>query len=81
MTLQVKALSKAINHQQIIEDISFDWAPGEIIGLVGRNGVGKTTLFRTLTNQYVAEQGQVLIDGQSTTRHPLQQRQLFFLDG
>lgn len=81
MTLQVKALSKAINHQQIIEDISFDWAPGEIIGLVGCNGVGKTTLFRTLTNQYVAEQGQVLIDGQSTTRHPLQQRQLFFLDG
>lgn len=45
MTLQVNKLSKKIDKHQIISNITFNWAPGEIIGLVGRNGVGKTTLF------------------------------------
>lgn len=80
MTLQVKQLSKQIDKRLIIEDISFEWAPGEIIGLVGRNGVGKTTLFRTMMNHYVANGGEVLVDGTSTLAKPALQQRLFFLD-
>lgn len=78
--LRVNKLSKTIDHRAIIEDISFDWRPGEIVGLVGRNGVGKTTLFRTMTNQYIADQGSVAIDDQKFTDVPAVQRQLFFID-
>lgn len=78
--LRVSELSKTINKNVIIEDISFDWQPGEIVGLVGRNGVGKTTLFRTMTQQYLADHGQVVIDDQDLTTVPAMQRQLFFID-
>lgn len=78
--LRVNHLTKQIERRQIIEDISFDWNPGEIVGLVGRNGVGKTTLFRTMTRQYVADTGQVLIDQHDLATDPAVQRQLFFID-
>ncbi|MCH5464983.1 ATP-binding cassette domain-containing protein [Levilactobacillus tujiorum] len=80
MTLQVTGLSKEIDGRQIIQDINFEWAPGEIIGLVGRNGVGKTTLFRTMMNHYVAEAGHVVVDGDDLQRVPVRQQQLFFID-
>lgn len=78
--LRVSKLSKTIDHRAIIEDISFDWQPGEIMGLVGRNGVGKTTLFRTMSRQYLPESGCVTIDDHDLVREPLYQRQLFFID-
>ncbi|KRL94805.1 ATP-binding cassette domain-containing protein [Levilactobacillus hammesii] len=80
MTLQVTGLSKQIDGRPIIQDINFGWAPGEIIGLVGRNGVGKTTLFRTLMNHYVAEAGHVSVDGDDIRQVPQRQQQLFFID-
>lgn len=80
MTLNVTGLSKEIGGQQIIQDITFEWAPGEILGLVGRNGVGKTTLFRSMMNHYVPEAGHVTVDGQDTQRVPSRQQQLFFID-
>ncbi|AKP64026.1 ABC-type multidrug transport system, ATPase component [Levilactobacillus koreensis JCM 16448] len=80
MTLQVTQLSKQINGRPIVEDISFQWTPGEIIGLVGRNGVGKTTLFRTMINQYVADAGKVTVDDHDIVTTPEEQRQVFFLD-
>lgn len=80
MTLQVTGLSKQIDGKQIIQGVSFGWAPGEIIGLVGRNGVGKTTLFRTLMNHYVAEAGHVSVDGDDIRQVPQRQQQLFFID-
>lgn len=80
MTLQVKNLSKQINGYTIITDISFKWAPGEIIGLVGRNGVGKTTLFRTMMNHYIPDKGQVLLDDQDMEQVSSRQREVFFLD-
>ena len=42
MSIQVKALSKRIDNREILRGITFTWQPGRIVGLVGRNGVGKT---------------------------------------
>ena len=41
--------------------------PGEAIGLMGRNGMGKTTLIRTLMGQVPARAGAVLVDGREVT--------------
>lgn len=80
MTLSVAGLSKEIGGRQIIQEITFEWAPGEILGLVGRNGVGKTTLFRSMMHHYVPEAGHVTVDGQDIQQVPSRQQQLFFID-
>lgn len=47
------------------KDISFDVAPGEILGLVGENGAGKSTLLNTLGGVVRPDSGQFLIDGET----------------
>ncbi|NBW50011.1 MAG: type I secretion system permease/ATPase [Betaproteobacteria bacterium] len=53
----------APNGPAILNDISFDVQPGEVIGVVGVSGAGKTTLMRLLQRLYTPESGRILIDG------------------
>ena len=46
--IQVVGLAKGYGAQILFEDISFTLGKGERVGLVGRNGTGKTTLFKIL---------------------------------
>ncbi len=59
--IQVVGLAKAYGEQEIFEDVSFNVNPGERIGLVGRNGHGKSTLFRIILAEETADRGSVLI--------------------
>ncbi|MDZ5252174.1 ABC transporter ATP-binding protein [Clostridium sp. LIBA-8841] len=49
----------------ILNDISFDVKPGEVIALVGETGAGKTTIVNLLTRFYDADSGDILIDNKS----------------
>ncbi len=49
--------------QEILQGLSFDVSPGEIIGVVGVSGAGKTTLMRLIQRLYTPERGRLLIDG------------------
>ena len=44
--LKAHNLVKSFNGRTVVNDVSFDVAEGEIVGLLGRNGAGKTTSFR-----------------------------------
>jgi ABC-2 type transport system ATP-binding protein len=46
-----------------LRDISFDVKQGELFGIIGPDGAGKTTLFRILTTLMLADQGQATVDG------------------
>lgn len=50
-------------YMPVLHNISFEVKPGEIIGLVGRSGAGKTTIINLICRFYEAQEGQVLIDG------------------
>ena len=49
--------------EPVLQDISFDLAPGRVMGLIGRTGSGKTTLSRLLFRLYDPEEGRVLLGG------------------
>lgn len=78
--MKVTNLSKTIDQKEILRNIHFELTPGEIVGLVGRNGSGKTPLFRTLSNQYLADTGEVWIHGENIFEQPQYKTELFFID-
>lgn len=80
MSLVIDKLSKQIDQRPTLDAISFEVQPGQIIGVIGRNGVGKTTLFRTINGQYLADHGAAMIAGQALTTHPELRTQLCFID-
>lgn len=53
-----------------VRDVSFQVAPGEVLGVIGANGAGKTTLFRTLAGVHPAKSGTIGLDGDDITTLP-----------
>lgn len=50
-------------HNPVLHDINIDVSPGEMIGLVGRSGAGKSTTINLICRFYIAQEGEILIDG------------------
>jgi branched-chain amino acid transport system ATP-binding protein len=63
--LSVRHVSKSFGGVRALQEITFDVAPGELIGLIGPNGSGKTTLINILSGHQSADRGDVLLDGRS----------------
>ena len=53
--LEVEGILKSFNSKQVLTDINLKCSTGEIIGILGRNGIGKTTLFQIIFGILSAE--------------------------
>lgn len=61
--LQVQNISRRYGSHLAVDDVSFTIKKGEIIGLLGHNGAGKTTIMKMLSGYLEADSGQILLDG------------------
>ena len=75
--LVVEQLSKKFGSKHVLDDISFTLEPEKIYGLLGRNGVGKSTLLNLLNGRLEADHGQILLGDQPVTRQDELLGQLF----
>tara|TARA_R110001592_G_scaffold127136_1_gene338717 strand:+ start:390 stop:1292 length:903 start_codon:yes stop_codon:yes gene_type:complete len=63
MSISVKHISKSYKKVNALKDVSFEVKSGELFGLIGPDGAGKTTLFRILTTLLIANEGVASISG------------------
>jgi len=68
--LEVRNLSVAYGQSRVLHAIELSVRPGEIVAMVGRNGMGKSTLMKSLIGVLPAVSGQVLIDGHDVAALP-----------
>ncbi len=62
--LQVESLSKRFGSTQALDRVSFTVLKGEVLGLAGENGAGKSTFVKILCGVYAADSGRILLAGQ-----------------
>ena len=72
--LEATNLHKSYAGREVVCGVSFHVDPGEIVGLLGRNGAGKTTSFRMTIGMIDADQGRVLFDGRDVSGLPMYKR-------
>ena len=63
MSIILNNISKSYNTLKAVDDISFAVKPGELFGLIGPDGAGKTTLFRILTTLLIQDKGNATVAG------------------
>lgn len=63
IAVSVKNINKKYGDTQALNNISFEVEQGEIYGIIGPDGAGKTSLFRILTTLLLAESGTAMVDG------------------
>ncbi len=68
--LRVAGVTAGYGGTMVLRDVSLEVGPGEIVALLGRNGVGKTTLLRTVAGFVPPRTGGVFLDGQPLARTP-----------
>ena len=72
--LKAHNLTKRYSGRTVVDGVSFDVAEGEIVGLLGRNGAGKTTSFRMAMGMIRPEAGTIVFNGRDVTKLPVYRR-------
>jgi ABC-2 type transport system ATP-binding protein len=65
----VNNLAVKFQDKEVLKQISFELKPGNIYGLLGLNGAGKTTIIRSIFNEITQYDGEIKIDGKTITQH------------
>ena len=61
--LEIKNLNKSFDNKEILKDININVSSGKIIGLLGKNGAGKTTFIKLLNDLLTPSSGEILVNG------------------
>ncbi|MDA9604665.1 ATP-binding cassette domain-containing protein [Candidatus Pelagibacter sp.] len=72
--VKLEKISLSFSKRQILEDISFSINKGEILGMLGPNGVGKSTIFNLITGLLKPDFGSIIIDNKNVLDYPISER-------
>ena len=64
MTIELKNVSKRFGKTQALDQVSLKFGEKKIYGLLGNNGAGKSTMLNIITSRYIADSGEVTLDGE-----------------
>ena len=79
--IEFNNISLAYGNRLILDGISFRINEGQIFGMLGPNGVGKSTIFNLITGLISPKSGKILIDGNDVTKYPVYLRSKKFKVG
>jgi sulfate transport system ATP-binding protein len=79
MNIDVQGISKTFGQFRALDDVTLRILSGELVALLGPSGSGKTTLLRIIAGLEVADDGQVLFDGQNATDQHVRDRRVGFV--
>jgi lipopolysaccharide export system ATP-binding protein len=72
--LSAQGLQKWFKHRKVVDDVSLDIQPAEVVGLLGPNGAGKTTSFYMIVGLLPTDGGRIFLEGQEISSLPMYQR-------
>lgn len=79
--IQVKKLNLSFGNRKILDGINFSINKGQILGLLGPNGVGKSTIFNIITGLIKPDFGDVIINSKKVNDYPIYKRTVMFKIG
>lgn len=68
--LEVKGISKSYRGKKAVDRLSFSLEPGQVLGLIGTNGAGKSTTISMIATLMKPDEGQILFHGSNVREHP-----------
>jgi len=67
--LEIKNIKKSYGEKQVVNNVSFSLAEGEILGFIGPNGAGKSTTISMITSIIQLDEGEILFYGKDTKKY------------
>lgn len=77
--IEIKHVTKTFGSKKAVDDLDLTIPTGEIIGFIGPNGAGKTTTIKIMTGVLNPDEGDILINGKSIQKEPLEAKRQFGL--
>jgi len=69
--LKAEKLSKSYGKRKVVDNVNLKLKRGEVVGLLGSNGAGKTTIFHMILGNITPEQGRIFLNGEELTDLPM----------
>ena len=70
--IKISHVTKKYGNKKALDDVSFEVESGEIFAFIGHNGAGKTTLIKSIVGIHDFDEGEILIDGKSIKKNPIE---------
>jgi len=74
VAVQAAHLSKSYGAKRVLHDLSFGVSPGDVIGVLGKNGAGKTTSFNMIVGLVRPTSGEIYLNGENIAQMPMYRR-------